>query len=211
MESRIDHFLWGAPDLEDGMRQIEALTGVAPRFGGTHPGVGTRNALMSLGEDIYFEVIAPDPAQSLEGNLGGELAGLPEPLLLTMALRADDPDTVAEIYGAHGIETMAVDMSRDAPEGDRLAWSLCIPADEITPLDPRRPFYIDWKDTPHPAGAAPGGCQFAGVRFITPDAEQIAPLWEALGLPLRPKEGSRHALILDLDTPNGRVTLEGER
>ena len=68
--------MWGAPTLEQGMAEAERLFGIAPAPGGVHPGLGTQNALLSLGERVYLEIIAPDPAQNLTGTFGERIAGL---------------------------------------------------------------------------------------------------------------------------------------
>ena len=59
MSAQFDHLVVGIRSLAEGTGQLIRLLDVAPALGGTHPGRGTENALVSLGPGEYLEIIAP--------------------------------------------------------------------------------------------------------------------------------------------------------
>ena len=57
----IDHLVFGAYSLDEGVDFIYQKLGVMPNQGGKHPLMGTHNKLLKLGRSIYLEIIAIDP------------------------------------------------------------------------------------------------------------------------------------------------------
>ena len=83
---RMDHLVYGVPELTDGVAALEAKTGVRADFGGQHPGRGTHNALLSLGDRRYLEIIALDPSQGEAAHFfARELEALSQPKLIAWA------------------------------------------------------------------------------------------------------------------------------
>src|SRR5277367_182111 len=90
----LDHILLGCNDLDRGIDFGEKHTGVRAAFGGVHPGRGTRNALLSLGDRHYLEIIAPDPQQPGAPDHYG-LLRLTQPRLVGWAAHPGDLNELA--------------------------------------------------------------------------------------------------------------------
>src|SRR6185436_19323104 len=123
--NRIDHLVWAAGDLDDAVGQFEAISGVRAAPGGSHPGRGTHNALLSLGPGCYLEILAPDPAQETPPTLLLPAGPIHRPFLLTFAVACSDIEATADAIAATGYERPAINaMSRKTRDGGDLNWRL---------------------------------------------------------------------------------------
>lgn len=204
---RADHLVLAVPDLASGIDWVEDLTGVRAVIGGRHPGMGTWNALISLGPSTYLEIIAPDPAQTTfrSPRVFG-VGDARSPRLTTWAANTGDVAALAAIAlpGGHKLGAPQ-DGSRDRPDGVTLRWTLSDPY--VVVADGIVPFFIDWGDTPHPATASPTGAVLTGLRAEHPRPEEARRILEQLGIALEVASGPAPALIATLDTPRGTVEL----
>jgi hypothetical protein len=184
----LDHILLGCSDLDRGIDFVEKHSGVRAAFGGVHPGRGTRNALLSLGERTrlernprrYLEIIAPDPQQSGAPDHYG-LLKLTEPRLVGWAAHPGDLNQFA-IRLRHA--DIAFDGphpgSRKRPDGRLLQWKTLNLEDDRGGL---LPFFIEWSaDSSHPSVDAPRGCHLARFELLTPDPEKLRSAEAAMGL-----------------------------
>ena len=200
----VDHVLWAAADLDDGVASLRERTGLDPTPGGSHPGWGTRNALVGLG-DAYLEVLATDPAQD-GGWLAEEVLGLDGPTLFRWALRTDDIERVAARVRAAGLRMAPRAMSRETPGGDVLRWRIGFV--EGHGLGRVVPFVIDWLDTSHPTSSLVTQGALAGVELRHPDVAALRRVLAAVGTDV-PVSAAPEPRVLASVTPTGggRVVL----
>jgi catechol 2,3-dioxygenase-like lactoylglutathione lyase family enzyme len=198
----IDHFVLAAPDLDRACAQFEASTGVRPVFGGSHPGGGTRNALVAFDAASYLEIIAPDPAQPPTA-MSGPMARLTEPTLLHWAARVSGLESLSARLRELGWTTTDVRrMNRTPPDGVRLDWELFGVRDHR--YGGLVPFFIDWLGSPHPATTSPRVGAIARVRLTAPEPAPLQALIGELGLSVTVAAGEP-ALALAFASPRGEI------
>jgi len=205
--SLLDHILLGTNDLETGIAFVEKQTGVRAQFGGVHPGRGTQNALLSLGERRYLEIIAPDPAQpDVKNPLAPELHALKQPRLVGWAAHPGNIAAFAEKLRAASVEFHGpTPGSRKRPDGRLLEWQTLGLADDADGL---LPFFIEWaSESPHPSAEAPKGCTLLSFSAVAPDAAKFTDRLALLGLDLQVHQGARPALRASICGPSGRLDL----
>ncbi|MBX3278681.1 MAG: VOC family protein [Acidobacteria bacterium] len=205
----VDHLLFGINDLDRGISWVEKMTGVKAVAGGSHPGVGTRNALVSLGGRRYLEIIAPDPAQaSYNSNI--DVRNLAEPRLITWAALAMDINAAAGRVRAAGYELFGPrDGSRARPDGKMLKWKSMgvISKFGLQGIDPI-PFFIEWAgDSVHPTQDSPKGCELQSFEIEHPDPTGVLRTLKDLGIEANVKHAKESRLRAVLKTPKGKVEL----
>ncbi|HEX9942466.1 MAG TPA: VOC family protein [Thermoanaerobaculia bacterium] len=205
----VDHLLLGVADLDHGIEWVEKLTGVKAVFGGSHPGRGTRNALLSLGGRRYLEIIAPDPEQTAY-NFQIDIRKLAEPRLITWAAAASDINAIAKKARDAGYQLFGPnDGSRARPDGKVLKWKTlgiqnALGHDGVEPI----PFFIEWAaDSLHPSQDSPQGCELQSLAMEHPDAAKVRSALKDLGIELKVKQASGARLTATLKTPKGKVEL----
>jgi hypothetical protein len=206
----LDHILLGCADLDRGIALVEERTGIRAAIGGVHPDEGTRNALLSLGERHYLEVIAPDPKQDSVKPYAVPrltmLKQLSEPHLIGWAAHPGDVVAFAKKLHADGIAAQDVRPgSRNRPDGSTLNWKTLNLNDDRHGL---LPFFIEWgTGAVHPSVDAPKGCHAEGFAAADPDPKELANIYERLGLKVKVERGDKSQLRVRLVGPKGRVEL----
>ena len=206
----IDHLVYASPDLDEGVRRVEELTGVMAVPGGAHPGLGTHNALLAFDSSTYFEIIGIDRAQPEPA--WGRAFGLREdtiPGLVAYAIHPVGGESLEDVVSV--MRSLGFDpggtapMSRDTADGERISWRLTLPEDPAASADGALPFVIDWGETANPAGSLPSMGDLDLFRVDHPDAG-VRAVVTGLGLGVELGAGPV-GLEAVVDTPAGRVEI----
>ncbi len=203
----IDHLVYATPDLDASIDYLATRLGVRAEVGGHHPGLGTRNALLSLGDRKYLEIVGPDPLQAdhAEPRWFG-IDRLTKPKLVTWAESGSDLELLRKRARKAGIELGEVSGGkRMRPDGQVLSWHVTSPFTVIA--DGLVPFFIDWDTSAHPSQHAPAGLTLVSLRVKHPKPEKIKRTYNALGVDVTVRRGKAPSITAMLDTPNGLVRL----
>ena len=135
---QIDHVMYGVRDLEDAQSRFEHSYGLKAVSGGAHPGLGTANAILPVGNDQYVELIGvvdPGSEHPLARALTALVRDGDRPV--AVCVRPDDLTGTAQRLGLE-----VTDGTRSNPDGVVLRWRM---AGLQAALGPDRlPFFIEW-------------------------------------------------------------------
>lgn len=169
---KLDHITVVARNLEEGCAYIKDQLGIEMPEGGAHLQMGTHNKLLSLGDDVFLELIAVDPTvKSPDRRRWFNLDDFKgDPKLATWVLATNDiEETLKQAHPASG---QAVEVARGV-----LSWLISVPETGVMPLDGAFPTFIEWPEGSHPAsGMADLGCRLVSLTIEHPEAEEILSL-----------------------------------
>jgi glyoxalase-like protein len=201
--AQVDHILLGIDDLARGMEQFEKLTGVRPLQGGKHPR-GTHNALVSLGDGTYLEILAvqPDVTPPKEYE---DLKQLHTLTPIGWAVSSKDSTQLRNRLTSAGLAvTESSEGSRTTPAGTTLSWQTFRLKNEFD----EAPFFIVWSpQSTHPSTTSPTGCKLQHWRVAGPHVKDLEQLRSALDLRVDVAEANSTALQLSLQCPKGAIEL----
>jgi hypothetical protein len=201
--SHIDHIVIAAPSLAIGAAYVHRELGIAPQAGGEHPRMGTHNCFLRLGEKVYLEVIAVNPAAPRPNR--PRWFGLDEPVsiprLVTWIARTDDVRAAAAASPAPlgSVEPMSRGL---------LNWLITIPKDGSLPLQGIAPTLIQWPPETHPTSTLPDvGCSLTRLEGFHPQAEKVDGVLASIGFQgdfsVSPSPSGRPYLVAHIQTPDG--------
>ncbi|MCF8179601.1 MAG: VOC family protein, partial [Sulfuritalea sp.] len=148
-----DHLVLATRDLDRGAGWLENLLGVSLAPGGRHERMGTHNRLLSLGDDLYLELIAidpqaPSPSRPRWFALDRLTPELEWPRLIHWVARSENIQAEVELGGEALGEILPME------RGD-FRWRITVPTDGHLPADGLVPTLIQWDVSFHPTQRLP--------------------------------------------------------
>lgn len=203
-QASFDHIIYAINNLEAGIKSIKEKTGVEATFGGTHPHIGTQNALLSLGSDVYLEILSPDPKGKLIETYQF-ITTLTEGRMIRWAAHTNNIESLLKAANDNGYKNSGIaDGQRNTSDGKTLKWRTLM---VFTDIDEVMPFFIQWGiETPHPATTSPKGCTLKSLKLTYPDVNRVKKTFETFGIGNDVEAGAA-GLRLKIGTPKGDLVL----
>jgi hypothetical protein len=205
--SRIDHLIVTAPSLEEGVEHVRHALGVEMQKGGEHALMGTHNFLLRLGQRLYLEVIAANPAAPRPGRPRWFQLDEPDsvraPRLAAWVASTDD------IRAAAAASPVPLGRVEGLSRGN-FEWLMTVPDDGKLRLDGLAPTLIQWRSKAHPAETLKDlGCSLIRFEGLHPRPEKVDGMLKSIGFegefPLSKSEAPR--LVAHIATPAGARRL----
>ena len=177
-ELAFDHVVVTCHKLKAGVDYVRRIFGVEIPLGGQHDFMGTHNAVMAVGDGIYFEVIAIDTSMPVPpyprwfglGNPKFEDRMKDQPILAHYVLRT--PDMEATMAGLSDELKEKLGPVHAASRGD-LSWKITINPTGLPPEGGCLPSLIEWDGTPPQYKMARPGPELERINLCHPNPEAL--------------------------------------
>jgi len=207
-EPMMDHIILAVPDVAAAKQELKHALGVDAEFGGKHPGLGTENALLSLGGRQYLEILGPQADIEQPVGLGEVFANWEASDIPAFAVAAADLNRIKVQAEEAGIQTTDIsDGSRRTRDGTLLQWRGMFLISEI--YKGLVPFYIDWGDTPHPGETSPQGAILKNMVVTHPQPEGLRAIYHELGIDIEVQYSNRAGIIIEIEGISDDIILHG--
>ncbi|QCW99039.1 VOC family protein [Aggregatimonas sangjinii] len=206
---KIDHIVYAVQDLDASISEFEEKLGMRPIFGGFHKVFGTKNALISLGDACYLELLAGDNTNTAVPKprwMGVDM--LQTNQITRWALKSNQLKMDSEILKNLNPEMGIIrGGSRNVANGGSLEWGLIMPLPypEVELL----PFMVDWStSTVHPTDKLPDmGCRLLNLYGTHPTPKIFDGIFEQLNIDLEIKTSTEIKLTAIIECPNGTIEI----
>lgn len=217
-DSKLDHIIVAAANLAEGADYVESILGVEVPDGGEHLMMGTHNKVMTLGNDVYLEIIAIDPR--MLGPTHPRWFGLDDPAvaaslkhsprLLTWAINTTDVEALC------AQSEITVGVVQEASRDD-LRWKVALTDDGRLSAAGFFPLCIQWLVDFHPSKRMQDlGCRLESIDIYHPYPEWLRSALESIGSQqlvnvLSADDGEMPRIDANISTPNGLAVLSSAR
>lgn len=205
---KLDHLTVIAPSLSEGVAHVRECLSLDLPFGSRHDYMGTHNHRLQLGNSVYLEVVAFDPAGVDPGR--ARWFGLDN----HRQVRADwedgrrlrgwvaNTEAIQTVIAAHApVFGDPVPLPATAP-----TFTFSIPKDGTLPLDGAAPSLIDHHGDASYIAAIPDlGARLLSMTLEHPDPAVVEALYHSLGIDRPPGvlRGPQVRLRARIATPDG--------
>jgi glyoxalase-like protein len=196
----VDHLLVATTDL-DAAAAAAGRLGLPVSAGGRHPGWGTANRIVPLGE-AYLELIAVVAPAETPASPFGRWVAASRPGPMGWAVRVEDIDATATRLGLD-----LVPGSRAAPDGRRLRWRTA--GVERAAAEPSLPFFIAWEPGAPFPGEGGAGLEVERIE-LRGDAGRLAEWIGEADLPVVVRPGPPAVERFVLRGPGGAIAVDAE-
>ena len=202
----LDHVLIAVDDLATAASTIGARYGLSTIDGGRHPGWGTANRIVPLGETYLELVSVVDEVEAVRSAFGRWVAqAVVEPNRpLGWAVRTPALNAVSRRLGL-----TARAGSREAPDGTIVRWRSA--GIEQAIAEPSLPFFIEWETEASPPGRArtshaTGDVEIASL-VLDGDVGRVAAWLGDHALPIEVRSGTPRVASVVLSGTAGEIVL----